>query len=65
MLHLAAGRRGVRAGFIHIPYLPEQAARHPHAPSMAIGDVARGLAVALRSALSTDADVRLPAGSLH
>lgn len=64
MLHLAAQRPGVRAGFIHIPYLPVQAARFPQAPSMAQGDVVRGLALAMQAAASHPVDDKLGAGTL-
>ena len=64
MLHLAARRRGTRAGFIHIPYLPEQAAMRRGAPSMAAGDVVRGLEIALRTATATRIDSKLGAGAL-
>ena len=37
-------------GFLHLPYLPEQAARHPGMPSMALADILRGIAVVLRIA---------------
>ena len=64
MLHLAAKRRGVRAGFIHIPFLPEQAARRHGAASMALADVERALRIALRTATGTTVDRRLGAGAL-
>lgn len=64
MLHLAARRRGTRAGFIHIPYLPEQAAMRRGAPSMAPDDVVRGLEIALRTATATRIDRKLGAGAL-
>ena len=64
MLHLAATRRGVRAGFIHIPYLPAQAARLRGAASMAQADVERGLLIALRTAATTSVDCKLADGSL-
>lgn len=64
MLHLAARAPGARAGFIHIPYLPAQAARFPNAPSLAAEDVVRGLAVALEAAATHAADERLGAGTL-
>jgi pyroglutamyl-peptidase len=64
MLHLAAKRRGVRAGFIHIPYLPAQAAARYGAPSMALADVVRGLEIALRTAIATPVDRKLGAGTL-
>lgn len=64
MLHLAAKRRGVRAGFIHIPFLPEQASRRHGAASMALADVERALRIALRTATGTTLDRRLGAGAL-
>jgi pyroglutamyl-peptidase len=65
MLHLASKKRGVRAGFIHIPYLPEQAAHRRGAASMAQSDVIRGLDIALRSAIATSVDRKLSAGALN
>ena len=64
MLHLASKKRGVRAGFMHIPYLPEQAAAVPAAPSMALDDVVRGLEIALRTVITTSVDHKLAAGAL-
>ena len=64
MLHLAARQHHVRAGFIHIPYLPAQAARLRGAPSMAQAEVERGLLIALRTAASTTVDCKLAAGSI-
>jgi len=64
MLHLAAKHRGLRAGFIHIPYLPSQAVRFPNTPSMSQDDVVRALTVALGVAATQHADLRLGAGTL-
>jgi pyroglutamyl-peptidase len=64
MLHLASKRRGVRAGFIHIPYLPAQAARLRGAASMAQAEVERGLTIAMRAATATTSDRKLAAGTL-
>ncbi|CAJ91281.1 pyroglutamyl-peptidase I [Cupriavidus necator] len=55
----------VRGGFIHIPYLPEQAARHPGQPSLAQETLVKGLRAAVATALSTRADVREQGGQLH
>ena len=65
MLHLAAARRGARAGFIHIPWLPTQAARRHGAASMALDDMVRGLTIALRVAAVTPVDIRVGAGTIH
>jgi len=64
MLHLASKRRGVRAGFIHIPYLPVQAARLRGVASMAQADVERALKIALRAAVGARVDRKLAAGSI-
>ncbi|GIP47723.1 Pyrrolidone-carboxylate peptidase [compost metagenome] len=48
MHHLAVSGKPIRGGFIHIPYLPEQAERHPGAPSMALEQLVAGLELAIR-----------------
>ena len=46
--HIAATeRRGLRAGFIHVPYLPEQAARHPGSSSMSLDLIVAALRVSV------------------
>ena len=48
--HLAATEYpGMRSGFLHLPRLPEQAARHPGQPSMATAT----MVTALRTAIAT------------
>jgi pyroglutamyl-peptidase len=37
----------MRAGFLHVPYLPAQAVRYEGAPSMALHDIARGIEIVL------------------
>ena len=64
MLHLASKKRGVRAGFIHIPYLPEQAAHLRGVASMAQADVARGLKIVLQTAIATRIDDKFSAGAI-
>ncbi|MGM3424832.1 pyroglutamyl-peptidase I [Pseudomonas benzopyrenica] len=55
---------GVRGGFIHIPYLPAQAANQPGAPSMALETLVAGLRLALTCAATTQADLREGGGQL-
>jgi len=55
----------VKAGFIHIPYLPEQAVRHLGMASMALSEVVRGLKVAVEAALNAGPDVRISGGRTH
>jgi len=39
----------VRAGFIHVPALPEQTTGHPEIPSMSLEDMVRGIEKALKA----------------
>lgn len=57
LLELAATRApGCRAGFIHLPLLPGQAARLPGTPSLDLDTQCRAIEVALRAALATRED---------
>ncbi len=58
-------RGGVRGGFVHIPYVPEQAAAHPGAPSLSLGIVVAGLRIMMETALRTRKDRRIAAGATH
>jgi pyroglutamyl-peptidase len=51
-----------RGGFVHVPLLPAQAARHPGQPSMALATQVEALRVALRTALVVGADLRETGG---
>jgi pyroglutamyl-peptidase len=63
VMHLAA-EGGFRAGFVHVPYLPEQAARHPGAPSMALADIARGIEIILSVTAGRSADIAVSEGAV-
>lgn len=63
LMHLCRHFPGMRAGFVHIPYLPEQAAKQPGAPSMALHDMIRALRIVLKTSLDTRTDLRLDAGT--
>jgi pyroglutamyl-peptidase len=55
----------VRGGFVHVPYLPAQAARHADAPSMALETMIEAVRLCLDSALTTREDLHYSAGSTH
>lgn len=66
LLHwLATQQSNARGGFIHIPYLPEQAVKHPGAPSMAAASVTQALEVAVRVALKVEKDLHVAGGATH
>lgn len=65
LLHKISERTNVKGGFIHIPYLPEQAAAHAGAPSMAAQTVKAALEIALTVALRQTSDINAVGGATH
>ncbi|MDO9191901.1 MAG: pyroglutamyl-peptidase I, partial [Undibacterium sp.] len=66
LMHLAASRPSLRhAGFVHIPYVPEQALAYPGAPSMSLQMTMDGLLIMLETTLSATGDMRITGGSTH
>ena len=65
LLHTLSNIPQAKGGFIHIPYLPQQAAAHPGTPSMAAETVRQALEVAIATALQVDTDIRLTGGATH
>jgi pyroglutamyl-peptidase len=56
----------VKAGFIHVPFLPEQAAAWPEpTPAMALEEIVAGLRVAVEAALTLETDVAQAGGATH
>jgi pyroglutamyl-peptidase len=62
---LSEENSNVRGGFIHIPYLPEQAALHPGQPSMSLQALVRGLEIVLETAIKVEEDIRETQGITH
>lgn len=65
LLHRLNGQQAIKGGFIHIPYLPEQAAAHPGAPSMAATTVLFALELAISIALQVEHDLKVVGGATH
>lgn len=61
-LELASGRPGVRAGFVHVPWDDQHAARD--AASLPLRDIATALEIAVRTTLSTEVDAPVIGGAL-
>ena len=64
MHYLDQSGNKIRGGFVHIPYLPEQAARVGAQPSMAVETIVKGLEVALGAALTSTADIKQTGGTI-
>ena len=54
----------MRGGFLHIPYVPEQAARLGDAPSMALDDIVRGIEIILEVSAARTSDVHTVEGRI-
>ncbi len=62
LMHALRRRRNTRAGFVHVPWSPEQAAAHGQ-PGMPLDQVTRALEIIVRTALTTPRDVHVAAGA--
>ena len=64
MYEAAAHRSRFRGGFLHVPYLPSQAARVPGAPSMALEQIVEGITIILEVAAARADDLAVSEGAL-
>jgi len=56
---------GVRGGFIHVPYLPEQARRAADgSASLSLDEIVRGLEIVIETSLTTQQDLRAVGGAI-
>jgi pyroglutamyl-peptidase len=65
LMHLAASRSlPLRGGFLHVPFLPSQAAHQGGAPSMALDDIVRGIEIVLGVATARVEDIAVAEGRI-
>lgn len=69
LMHRLAHVRAARGGFVHVPFLPEQAERartsgRPLPPSLPFVELVRALRVVVKTSLETSKDARISAGSI-
>jgi pyroglutamyl-peptidase len=62
LMHALRYRRPVRAGFVHVPWLPAQAKAHAQ-PGMQLEQTIRALEIVVRTALTTRRDTRVAGGA--
>ena len=67
LLHTGAAGTppGARGGFVHVPALPEQAAKHPGMPSMALATQVAALRQLLEVSVTAARDIKAGGGQLH
>ena len=57
----------LKAGFMHIPFLPEQVVERPNTPSMALDDIVKGITASLKAIIAFDGkeDLETIGGATH
>ncbi|MEY8291057.1 pyroglutamyl-peptidase I [Carnobacteriaceae bacterium 52-44] len=57
----------IKAGFMHIPFLPEQVVERPNTPAMALEDIVKGITASLKAIIDFDgkADLETIGGKTH
>jgi pyroglutamyl-peptidase len=63
LMHALRKRKDLRGGFIHVPFLPEQAQKGQ--ASLPLEDMVYGVALAVETALRRKKDLRLAGGQTH
>lgn len=65
VLHLVNKKyKNIRAGFIHVPYIPAQVVSKPNTPSMSINDIAKGLELSIKAIVLNDSDIKVIGGAV-
>ncbi|WP_314195597.1 pyroglutamyl-peptidase I [uncultured Arthrobacter sp.] len=77
LMHELAARPGVRGGFVHVPFAPDQVEQGSSKPSLPVASMAEAIAAVVRTSLNQPIDVTRPnnatwrsdvalaAGSIH
>jgi pyroglutamyl-peptidase len=65
LMHALRRKRRLRGGFVHIPWSPAQAARHPGAPSLPTATVVEALRIIVRTALRHPDDLAIAVDATH
>jgi len=65
LMHALRLTPGTRGGFVHVPYAPDQVRPGSGVASLPLEHMTQALAVVVRTALATTADLKLAAGATH
>ncbi|ANS48690.1 pyrrolidone-carboxylate peptidase [Bacillus thuringiensis] len=55
----------IKGGFIHIPFLPEQASNYPGQPSMSLSTIRKGIELAIEVTTTVEVDIVEVGGATH
>lgn len=62
LYYLHQNLKSIKAGFIHVPYIPEQTADKPGVPSMPLDDIVRALEAAIAAIPAHETDIKTAYG---
>ena len=57
LYHINKSFPGMRGGFMHVPYIPEQVVNKPQAPYMSGADITRAIEAAISAIAENDSDI--------
>lgn len=55
----------IKGGFVHIPFLPEQASNYPGQPSMSLSTISKGIELAVEVTMTVEVDIVEIGGTTH
>lgn len=65
VLYMAAKKYpNIKAGFIHVPYIPSQVVNKPNQPSMSIEDITKGLELCIKAIVNNSTDIKTVGGEI-
>lgn len=65
LAHIQQNQYNIKAGFVHIPYLPEQTATKPNMASMSLADMVKGVHLMIAALLSDEHLPKSNFGTTH
>ena len=63
LYHIDKTYKGMKGGFIHVPYIPEQTEDKPNKPSMPLKDIVKGLEAAISAIAENKEDISVVGGA--
>ena len=63
LYHIDKIYKGMKGGFIHVPYIPDQTVDKPDKPSMPLEDIVRGLEAAIMAIADNEKDIKIIGGT--
>lgn len=65
LLYLADKKyKGIRGGFIHVPFIPEQVITRANTPYMSLQQISRGLELAIKATVENKEDIKVSHGKI-